>query len=135
MELPQGYHILRSDILKSHRLLDFPRIGILSWLERILHRTLEPYTDFTVIGLEELFENVSDRIQMSLYLKRILLDSSNFLVYCSSIFLFPIKGSLEVWGQPIIRTRSGTAIELVPIFGNLQQLDVLWFHQQLNVQS
>lgn len=135
MEMDEGFHIIEKKSIKKNNLPTFQEVSVIRWMQNIRNRGFETFEDYTIVGLEELFNQVGNQDDLAKYLRRMLVENANYLVGTGATFQFIIDGSIEMWERPVIKSKEGKILKLAPIFGTLVRKDVNWFYQELNVQS
>ncbi|KXA95577.1 hypothetical protein AKJ36_00075 [candidate division MSBL1 archaeon SCGC-AAA259I07] len=134
--MEEGFHIIEKSSVKERDLPIFKKMSIVNWIKNIRNEGFNQFESYTVVGLEDLLEKISNPQDFSEKLRKILIDQSNYLVSTGNIFQFLIDNSIGVWEKnPTVKTASGEVIDLSAIFGELERKDVNWFYQQLNIQS
>lgn len=135
-----GFNILKQSTFNNIDTDKFDnQLSIIEFVKKIRLKDLDKYGEYSVFGIENIFENAEDREELANYIYDILKNNSSYLSNQGVTFQIIVENAdlHTSLGKPTIVHHSDELIDLTKIFGDLQQQDEdpNWFWQQLNVTS
>jgi hypothetical protein len=132
-----GYNIVDNDALKSEEVSILPnKMSVVEFLKRVKNEQDIPL-DVCVKGLDTLIANSDNPIEISRFIRELLIDKSNFLIRQNLVVQLLMLGNLQVT-EDASKPKSvinNIPIELNQIFGSLKREGIHYFYTQLNLSS
>lgn len=132
-----GYNIVDNESLINNEVeILRNKMSIIEFLKRVKKEEDIPL-DICITGLDTLIAYAEKPLDLSKFIKKILIEKSNFLLRQNLVIQFLMDGKLQVTDDDS-KPKSvidKNIIELNHIFGKLKREDIHYFFTQLNLSS
>lgn len=132
-----GYNIVDNEALKSQEAeILSNKLSIIEFLKKVKNEQDIPL-DVCVKGLDTLIAHSENPTELSKWIRKLLMEKSNFLIRENVMVQFLMEGDLQVT-KDATKPKSlidNKSIELNQIFGSLKREGIHYFYTQLNLSS